>query len=272
MKKKLLVAMVLAGLALSGLDAIAQEKSKAATELGELVGKVQKKIQAKQTTEAELSDELKQFDQLLADHKAEKTDDVAQILVMKAMLYREIIKDETKSDALMTQLQKDFPDTKIAKGMLAQEEGRKVNAKLVVGTKFPDFEVKDVAGNPLSLAKYKGKVVLLDFWATWCPPCVGEVPDIVKAYEKHHDQGFEIIGISLDREEKELAKFTKDKNMTWPQFFDGQGKPDSLAQKYGIMSIPSAYLLDGEGTIIAKGLDLRGEKLEPAISKALTKS
>jgi len=270
MKKKLLVALVLAGVALSGLDSIAQEKSKAATELNELVGKVRTKIQAKKTTEADLSDELKQFDTLLAEHKSEKTDDVAQILVMKAMLYREIIKDEAKGDAAMAQLQKDFPDTKTAKSIVAQEEGRKLNAKLAVGTKFPDFAVKDVAGKPLSVANYKGKVVLVDFWATWCGPCVGELPNVLKAYEKHHPKGFEIIGISLDQDEKKLTAFTKEKNMPWQQFFDGQGWKNALAAKYGIQSIPATYLLDGEGKIIGK--NLRGEALEEAVTKALTKT
>ena len=270
MKKKLFVALVLAGMALSGMNSFAQEKSKAATELNELVGKVRTKLQEKKTSEADLSDELKQFDKLLDEHKSEKTDDVAQILVMKAMLYREIIKDSGKADALMAQLQKDFPDTKVAKGMVAQEEARKLSEKLAVGTKFPDFEVKDVSGNPLSIAKYKGKVVLVDFWATWCGPCVGELPNVLKAYEKHHGSGFEIIGISLDQDEKKLTAFTAEKKMTWQQFFDGKGWKNALAAKYGIQSIPATYLLDGEGKIIGK--NLRGEALDEAVTKALAKS
>ena len=135
------------------------------------------------------------------------------------------------------------------------------------GLKFPGFEEKDVAGKPLSIDNYKGKVVLIDFWATWCGPCVAELPNVLKVYEKHHGKGFDIIGISLDQDEAKLTSFTKQKNMTWQQFFDGQGWGNKLAAKYGVNSIPATFLLDGEGKIIGK--DLRGEALEEAVTKAL---
>ncbi|PYJ01766.1 MAG: hypothetical protein DME25_17520 [Verrucomicrobia bacterium] len=126
-----------------------------------------------------------------------------------------------------------------------------------------------MAGKPLSIASYKGKVVLLDFWATWCPPCRAELPSVIKTYEKHHPNGFEIIGISLDKEESKLTSFTKDKGMTWQQFYDGKGWGNKLAVKYGVQSIPATYLLDSEGKILAQ--DLRGEDLEQAVAKALAK-
>jgi len=111
--------------------------------------------------------------------------------------------------------------------------------------------------------------VLLDFWATWCGPCVRELPSVIKTYDAHHKQGFEIIGISLDKDRKKLASFTKENNMTWPQYFDGLGWQNKLAVKYGVSSIPATYLLNGAGTIIGK--DLRGEDLEQAVAKALAK-
>jgi peroxiredoxin len=155
--------------------------------------------------------------------------------------------------------------------MKQQEEAKKVRDALAEGSKFPDFSEKDLAGKPLSIANYKGKVVLIDFWATWCPPCRAELPNVVKTYEKHHADGFEIIGISLDRaqDREKLVSFLKDKNMAWPQFFDGNYWQNKLAVKYGVNSIPATYLLDGQGIIIGK--DLRGEDLEQAVAKTLAR-
>ena len=112
--------------------------------------------------------------------------------------------------------------------------------------------------------------MLLDFWATWCGPCVQELPNVVKTYDKYHSQGFEVIGISLDRDRQKLAGFTKEKKMPWPQYFDGLVWENKLAVKYGINGIPATFLLDGQGKIIAK--DLRGEALEQAVAKALGKN
>src|SRR5581483_9452368 len=203
-----------------------------------------------------------------------KTDDTAQIVLMKAMLYLEVFDDSKKGTALVEDLKRDYPDTKAGKnadGILAnikqEEAAKEIQRTLVAGAKFPDFAEKDLEGKPLSPSNFKGKVVLIDFWATWCRPCVMELPNVQKAYEKHHDKGFEIIGISLDQDQERLKSFIKDKNMTWQQYFDGKGWGNKLAQKYGIQSIPATFLLDGEGKII--GRDLRGEALEPALAKAL---
>ena len=269
MKTKLLAALLIFALSLSIQTAVAAETNAASTELNALVTKIQSKLRQGEKTEADLAPELKEFDALLAKHKDEKTDDVAQILLMKAVLYQQVLKDPAKGDALMEQLQRDFPNSKQAK-MLNQESAvKKLRGSLVQGAKFTDFDVKDTAGKPLSIANYKGKVVLLDFWATWCPPCVRELPNVIKTYEAYHQKGFEIIGISLDKDQQKLASFTKEKNMAWPQYFDGLAWQNKLAVKYGVNSIPATFLLDGQGTII--GHDLRGEALDQAVAKALAK-
>jgi peroxiredoxin len=106
-----------------------------------------------------------------------------------------------------------------------------------------------VDGRKVDLADLRGKVVLLDFWATWCPPCVEEVPALVATYEKFRDQGFEIVGISLDKDRKALDAFTAEHKMTWPQFFDGKGWDNELAQRFKIQSVPTMWLLDREGKL-----------------------
>jgi thiol-disulfide isomerase/thioredoxin len=163
-----------------------------------------------------------------------------------------------------------FVDRRLAQ-IKQSQEATKIQDSLAVDSSFPNFEVKDLDGQPLSVAGYKGKVVMVDFWATWCGPCVGEVPNVAKVYEKYHDKGFEIIGVSLDQDgnKDKLISFTKEHNMPWRQYFDGKFWNNDLAVKYGIRSIPAAYLLDGTGKIIAKGGGIRGEGLEPAVQKAL---
>ena len=151
----------------------------------------------------------------------------------------------------------------------ATEAARKIQKSLVPGVALPPFDVKDLAGKPLSTADYKGKILLVDFWATWCPPCVGELPNVLKTYEQYHAKGFQVIGISLDQDEQALKSFITKRKVEWPQYFDGQGWSNKLAVKYGVQGIPTTFLLDGEGKII--GRDLRGEDLDQAVSKALAK-
>jgi peroxiredoxin len=271
MKIKLLALMAIVSLLPSLSNEAAATTTNATAELQALISKVQTKLRTDKKTEADLAPELKEFDELLAKHKGEKTDDVAQILFMKAKLYEQVLKDSAKADTLMAQLQRDFPDSEAAKRAKQESESKQVRAALVEGAKFPDFSEKDLNGKPLSVASYKGKVVLVDFWATWCPPCRAELPNVIKTYEAHHKDGFEIIGISLDRkqDQEKLVSFLKEKNMTWPQYFDGLWWKNKLAAKYGVESIPATYLLDRQGTIIGK--DLRGEALEQAVVKALAK-
>jgi len=124
-----------------------------------------------------------------------------------------------------------------------------------------------VDGRAVDLAKMKGKVVLVDFWATWCGPCVVEVPNVVKAYEKLHPRGFEIVGISFDQEnaKEKLQKFVTDKKMPWPQYFDGKGWNNDFGRQFGIYSIPAMWLVDKQGNLrdlnARANLDQKVEKL-----------
>ena len=133
----------------------------------------------------------------------------------------------------------------------ASEEVREAAAdqlkKLDAVGKPVDLQFTAVDGREVDLAKLKGKVVLLDFWATWCPPCVGEVPHVVETYNKLHDKGFEIIGVSLDKDKNSLTQFVAEHKMTWPQFFDGQYWQNKYARQFGIESIPAMWLIDKQG-------------------------
>ncbi|MBU6398851.1 MAG: TlpA family protein disulfide reductase [Verrucomicrobia bacterium] len=255
---------------------VAAEKGDAKAELKDLVSRINNKLAQGQRSPQDLAGDLRQFDALLAEHQGEKTDEVAQILFMEALLYAQVLNDPDKASDLVRKLKADFPETtqgKRAEAMLASLERQaaagKIQKALAVGKTFPDFAGKDFEGNPLSVARFKGKVVLIDFWATWCGPCVGEFPNVLRTYQQLHPKGFEIIGISLDSDRQALANFIRERGVAWPQYFDGKRWTNSLAVKYGVMSIPASYLLDGQGRILAK--DLRGEALPAAVEKALVK-
>lgn len=104
-------------------------------------------------------------------------------------------------------------------------------------------------GREIDLEKLKGKVVLIDFWATWCPPCVAEMPHLKSVYEKYRERGLEIVGLSLDRDRKALEKFVAREKIPWPQRFDGEPWEKSMAQKYGLTGIPTQWLLDKQGIL-----------------------
>lgn len=132
------------------------------------------------------------------------------------------------------------------------------------------FELKftDVDGKKFDLATLKGKVILIDFWATWCGPCVAEVPKVLRTYEKLHAKGFEIVGISLDSDKAKLTRFTKEKGMTWPQYFDGQEWNNKISTRFGIDSIPAMWLVDKDGKLAS--IDARGG-LEMLVEQLLAK-
>ncbi len=146
---------------------------------------------------------------------------------------------------------------------------------LSVGQTALSFEAVATDGKKIKFPEtYKGKIVMLDFWATWCGPCIVELPNVTKAYEEFHGQGFEILSISLDQKDKaeHLAKFTKEHNMPWRQIYDGQYWDARIAVLYGIRGIPAVLLVDGDtGEIIADASTLRGSMISDTISKALAK-
>jgi peroxiredoxin len=135
-----------------------------------------------------------------------------------------------------------------------------------VGKPAPSFAAEDIQGQPVRLASYHGKYVLLDFWATWCGPCIAELPRLQAAYQTYRDAGFEIIGVSLDETKTAVVDFVKSRKIPWRQVCNNGGSAD-LVEAFGVNSIPATYLIDPEGTIIR--LDLRGKALDETLKRLL---
>lgn len=139
----------------------------------------------------------------------------------------------------------------LPKPRLIAEIKRKFHAMehMQVGKPPVQFRVKDAKGKPLSLAAHKGKVVLLIFWASWCPPCREEVANVVQVYKQFHPKGLEVLGVSLDRDLESYRGFRKEAKVAWPNYVDGKGWKNELALKFDITEIPQVYLLDREGIL-----------------------
>ncbi len=163
-----------------------------------------------------------------------------------------------------------FNDTGLK--LASEEEGadqKYWDARLTVGADPFAFSTKTLDGKAISLDSYKGKVVLLDFWATWCGPCVAALPELQATYKKYHAQGLEVVGISFDEDKGALTSFIKDKKMAWPQVFDGKGWGTEIGALYGVKAIPFVLLVGRDGKIAA--VNPRND-LEGAVKKALAAS
>lgn len=175
-------------------------------------------------------------------------------------------KDEALKKRIEDRLLKEFPDSRFA-DMIAAVRRRAEQ----IGKPF-DLEFTDVVkGSTVSIKNLKGKVVVLDFWATWCGPCVAEMPTMKETYKKFHGRGVEFIGVSLDQPKAEggldkLLKYVKDHDVPWPQYYQGNGWESEFSKKWGITSIPAMFVVDAEGKLYS--VEARG-KLETLLPELL---
>ncbi|MGV8879032.1 MAG: redoxin domain-containing protein [Sphingobacteriaceae bacterium] len=139
-----------------------------------------------------------------------------------------------------------------------------------VGQQAPDFNLTDDTGKALQLSGYKGKYVMLDFWASWCAPCRQENPNVVRLYNEYKDKGFNIVGISLDEDKKAWQQAIKDDKLTWRHATEAQRFDGAVVKTYQIEAIPSSFIIDPTGKIVAK--NLRGNDLEAFLKTTFSKS
>mgnify|MGYP003111555830 CR=1 FL=1 len=196
----------------------------------------------------------------------ENSDSFVSLLVLTDMINIGAPVNEVKE--LFEGLSENMKQTSIAK-MLKDDLDRRSIAG--VGTKAPEFTAPNPQGEQIALKDVLGKVTLIDFWAAWCKPCRVENPNVVKVYNKYHDKGFNIIGVSLDREgqKDKWIQAIQDDNLTWNQVSNLKFWNEPVAQLYNVRAIPAAFLLDENGFIVAT--NLRGNALEAKVKELIEK-
>ena len=199
-------------------------------------------LHAKAIADARDTSKLAALDAEVADYvrRYPQARQVTDSVWLRLSVYERVNRE--KADALLREFAK-HPDPRIA-----VEAKRRVT--MLDLTKKPlELKFTAVDGTEFDLAKWRGKVVVVDFWATWCGPCRVEVPSVVATYKKLHGKGLEIVGISLDSSKDKLLDFTKQKEMTWPQYFDGKTWDNKISGAFGIGAIPAVWLVDKRGYV-----------------------
>ncbi len=165
-------------------------------------------------------------------------------------------------DEMLSQLSPSVHSSKDYQELKKQAESLKSTA---IGMPAADFALNDSTGNPIAISSFKGKILLIDFWASWCGPCRRENPNVVRIYNDYKDKGFEIIGVSFDESKSKWIDAIHQDQLTWPHISDLKGWQSYAAKLYSIQAIPATILLDREGIIIAK--NLRGEALREKLEE-----
>ena len=190
--------------------------------------------------------------------------------IVSAMILQELASSQriesSELEELFNTLSSEVQESRLGKMV---EETISRLSKVEIGGKAPNFSAPTPQGDELALNDVLGEVTLVDFWASWCKPCRDENPNIVRVYEKYHDQGFNVLGVSLDRpgQKEKWEQAIEEDNLQWNQVSNLMFWQDPIAAEYGVRAIPAAFLLDENGVIVAK--NLRGEDLENKVAELL---
>ncbi|SFW19680.1 TlpA disulfide reductase family protein [Cellulophaga fucicola] len=213
-----------------------------------------------------LKDEIKEIQEEGKDYEIsfvkENPNAVISGMIVSRLFANKVL-GEKEIYELLNGLSDDVKKTKAVKAILEVLEKTKATT---IGAKAPEFSAPNLEGKNLALKDALGKVTIIDFWAAWCVPCRNENPNVVKVYNKYHDKGLNIVGVSLDRTADDWKKAIEEDGLTWNHVYNAKDV-QQVAKLYNVTSIPSTFILDENGIIIAK--NLRGDDLETKIAELL---
>lgn len=220
------------------------------------ISDTEKMNELRETYEGIRLEQIAMIKKFVVDHN----DSYIAPFLIKAYLYYDI--EYPALDSLLTKLS---PVIHSSKDYITLSDRVSTLKSVAIGMPAVDFALNDTTGNPISISSFQGKILLIDFWASWCGPCRRENPNVVKLYNDYKDRGFEIIGVSFDESRAKWVDAIHQDQLTWPHVSDLKGWSSAAGKLYAVNSIPATVLLDREGNIVAK--NLRGDALRKKLEE-----